>query len=395
MNVLYCDCFSGISGDMFLAALLDAGLPQQYLSQQLAQLKLPGFQGISVSKVNKESIQATLLSFEIATDQGQDQLRHLADIITIIENSSLPIAVQQTSKAIFQKLAEAEAKVHGSLIEDVHFHEVGAVDSILDIVGASIGIHYFSINQVYASALPLGCGQVQTQHGLLPLPAPATMEMITAAQAPVVPSPATSELVTPTGAAILSTLAKFEQPSMKLHSVGIGAGRRDLPWPNILRVFIGDSLISEGSHVELETNIDDMNPQFYGHIMSRLFEAGALDVYFTPIIMKKNRPATKFSVIARREDESKISDLLLRETSTLGVRVNLVHRHEAEREIRKITTRFGEVTIKLKIMDGKVIQISPEYEDCARLASENHLPLAHIYNEVLVAANELIKANPY
>jgi len=395
MNVLYCDCFSGISGDMFLAALLDAGLPQKYLSQQLAQLRLPGFQGISVRKVNKEAIQATLLNFEIAKDQDHPQLRHLADIITIIENSLLPATVQQTSKEIFQKLAEAEAKVHGSTIEDVHFHEVGTVDSILDIVGASIGIHYFSINQVYASALPLGCGQVQTQHGLLPLPAPATMEIITAARAAVVPSPATSELVTPTGAAILSTLAKFEQPSMTLHSIGIGAGRRDLPWPNILRIFIGDSLISEGSHIEIETNIDDMNPQFYGHIMSRLFEAGALDVYFTPIIMKKNRPATKFSVIARREDESKISDLLLRETSTLGVRVNLIHRHEAGREIRKITTRFGEATIKLKIMDGKVIQISPEYEDCARLASENQLPLAHIYNEVLLVANELVKANPF
>ena len=397
MSVLYCDCFSGISGDMFLAGLIDAGLPSDYLSEQLARLGLPGFKGITISKVLKGAIQGTLLKFEIDQEphehheghHSHTHQRNLNDIITIIENSGLPPVIQQTSIAIFNKLAEAEAKVHGKAIEEVHFHEVGAVDSILDIVGAAVGLNYFNIQQVFASALPLGSGQVQTQHGLLPLPAPATLELLTAVRAPLVPSTAIKELVTPTGAAILSTLAKFEQPAMRLQAVGIGAGGYDLDWPNVLRLLIGEDDKSDGLHVEIETNIDDMNPQFYGYIMTKLFELDALDVYFTPIIMKKNRPATKLSVIARWKDESKISDFLLRETSTLGVRVKEIQRHEADREIRKISTRFGEAVVKLKIMDGKVIQVSPEYDLCVKLASDNHLPINQVYNEISRLGSEL------
>ena len=398
MSVLYCDCFSGISGDMFLAGLVNAGLPVEFLSDQLGRLALPGFKGVAISKVLKGAIQGTFLKFEIDDEPHQDHeghhhthQRNLSDIITIIEKSGLPVLIQQTSIEIFKKLAAAEAKVHGKSIEEVHFHEVGAVDSILDIVGAAIGLNYFDIQQVYSSALPLGSGQVQTQHGLLPLPAPATLELLTAARAPLVPSPATKELVTPTGAAILSTLAKFEQPGMRLQAVGVGAGGYDLDWPNVLRLLIGEMNISEGPHIEIETNIDDMNPQFYGHIMTRLFELGALDVYFTPIMMKKNRPATKLSVIARHEDETRMSDFLLRETSTLGVRVKDIQRHEAGREIRKISTRFGEAIIKLKIMDGQVIQVSPEYDVCVRLASDNHLPINQVFNEVSRAGSELYK----
>jgi uncharacterized protein (TIGR00299 family) protein len=399
MTVLYCDCFSGISGDMFLAALIDAGLPVPYLSEQLARLGLPGFKGVKAKKVLKGAVQATFLEFELEEEPeaGHSEAhhhhhhhRHLGDILELIAHSSLPEAVQQTARDIFMKLAEAEAGVHGTSIEEVHFHEVGAVDSILDIVGASIGIHYFKVGQVYASALPLGSGQVKTQHGLLPLPAPATLALLTAAHAPVVSSPATQELVTPTGAAILSTLARFEQPAMQLQAQGTGAGGRDLPWPNILRVFLGDETAAVGEHVEIETNIDDMNPQFYGHVLGRLFELGALDVYFTPITMKKNRPAIKLSVIARHEDELKLSNVLLRETSTLGVRVTPVRRHEADREFRKIATSLGEAVVKLKKMDGKIVQVSPEYDVCVRLADEHGLPVAQVYNMVLRAAGDLL-----
>jgi len=246
MNSLYCDCFSGISGDMFLAALVDAGLPLLYLSEQLAYLNLSGFKRVSIARVPKGALQATQLKFEI--DDGHatnhegshhNHHRHLADIVELIEASGLPEPVQQTSLAIFRKLGEAEAAVHGCSLDEVHFHEVGAADSILDIVGAAVGLHYFGIQHVYASALPLGSGQVLTQHGWLPLPAPATARLLQAARAPILPSSATVELVTPTGAAILSTLARFEQPCMRFQALGLGAGDHDLPWPNILRLLIG------------------------------------------------------------------------------------------------------------------------------------------------------------
>jgi pyridinium-3,5-bisthiocarboxylic acid mononucleotide nickel chelatase len=393
MTILYCDCFSGISGDMFLGALLDAGLPVEYLDEQFKHLNLPEFQGVSAERVHKGALAATLLNLDIHEHHDEHEHhhgghRHLGDITHLITSSGLPEAVQQTSLKIFQKLAEAEAKVHGSSIEEVHFHEVGAVDSILDIVGAAIGLHYFDVQALYSSALPLGTGQVKTQHGLLPLPAPATLELLTMAHAPLTPSKATVELVTPTGAAILASMATFAQPEMVLERVGMGAGRRDMEWPNILRIFIGMPNQFSETHLEIETNIDDMNPQVYGHVMTRLFENGALDVYFTPIFMKKNRPATKLSVIARKDDEQKICDLLLRETSTLGVRVKPISRHEAQREIRKVTTRFGEVPVKVKMMDGKIIQAAPEYDVCSRLAKETGLPVMQIITEISAVSLE-------
>ena len=239
MTILYCDCFSGISGDMFLGALLDAGMPVEHLSKQFNLLNLPEFQGVTDQKVNKGPLAATLLQLDIREHpQEHDHPthhRHLDDIRRLIESSRLSGPVQQTSLKIFQKLAEAEARVHGSSIEEVHFHEVGAVDSILDIIGAAVGLEYFNIQSVFASALPLGTGQINTQHGILPLPAPAVLELIRMAQAPVTASKAKVELVTPTGAAILASLASFSLPDMKLTQVGIGAGRRDLEWPNVLR----------------------------------------------------------------------------------------------------------------------------------------------------------------
>lgn len=383
MTILYCDCFSGISGDMFLGALLDAGLPVEHLSDQFKRLNLPEFQGVAAEKVHKGGLAATLLKLDINEQQEEHDHHHryLGDIRNLIESNNLSESVKQTSLNIFQNLAEAEAKVHGTSIEEVHFHEVGAVDSILDIVGAAVGLEYFNIQSVFSSALPLGAGQVSTQHGLLPLPAPATLELIRMAQAPVIASKATVELVTPTGAAILASLATFHQPDMNLKQVGMGAGRRDLEWPNVLRVLIGDQAEDSGTHLEIETNIDDMNPQIYGHVMAKLFQAGALDVYFTPIFMKKNRPATRLSVIARKEDELTICNLLLRETSTLGVRVKPIWRHEAEREMRTIETCYGQVLVKIKILDGETMQATPEFDACVRLAEQAGVPVTSVLQE--------------
>jgi pyridinium-3,5-bisthiocarboxylic acid mononucleotide nickel chelatase len=239
MNVLYCDCFSGISGDMFLSALVDAGLPVDYLNQQLAKLNISEFRGITARQVHKGPLAATQVSVNIVYDPQEDHHRHLDDIIALIETSDLSAAVKQTCQKIFQTLAEAEAQVHGTNIQAVHFHEVGAVDSIIDIVGAAIGLEYFQIEAVYSSPLPLTSGQINTEHGVLPLPAPATLGLMKKAQALLTPCSACVELVTPTGAAILASMATFCIPSLKLNKVGVGAGQLDLEWPNIMRVIIG------------------------------------------------------------------------------------------------------------------------------------------------------------
>ena len=417
MKILYCDCFSGISGDMFLAAMLDAGLPRDFLVGQLALLNLPEYKGVKTSKILKGALMATLMEFDLEVGMDEQAASHseagsiedhdhehehehqhehhrharnLSEILKLINDSALKDSVKQTAAGIFIKLGEAEAKIHGTTLEEVHFHEVGATDSILDIVGAAIALDYYHIEQVYSSSIPLGNGTVQTQHGLLPIPAPATLELLKDAQARVAPSLAEKELVTPTGAAILATLARFEQPDMRLMNIGLGAGHHELSWPNVLRLIIGERSGEEGAHVEIETNIDDMNPQFYASVMQHLFAQGALDVYFTPIQMKKNRPAIKVSVICAIKDEAALSQVLLRETSTLGVRVKVLQRHEAIREKQQITTKYGPITVKTKQLEGKIIQANPEYEDCLSLAEKLHLPVAEIYREALVTAAALL-----
>jgi pyridinium-3,5-bisthiocarboxylic acid mononucleotide nickel chelatase len=399
MAILFCDCFSGISGDMFLGALVDAGLPVEYLADQYRKIHLHEFEGVRAQKVHKGALVATFIRLEFHdhedahthhhtadhADEGQhshhSHHRHLSDICTLIQTSELSERVKRTSLKIFQQLADAEAKVHGTSVEEVHFHEVGAVDSILDIIGAAIGLEYFNIEAVYSSALPLGTGQVYTQHGLLPLPAPATMELIQKAHAPVLPSKATVEMVTPTGAAILAALAEFRQPEMKITHVGIGAGQRDLEWPNVLRIMIGSPVQAATSYWEIETNIDDMNPQVYGYVMAKLFQAGALDVFLTPIFMKKNRPATKLSVIARDEDEAVICDLILRETSTMGLRVKPIKMREAEWEFQSVETCYGTVPVKLKIVKGEIIQATPEFDVCAQLSVQNNVAVMQVIQE--------------
>jgi len=377
MKIAYADCFSGISGDMFLAALLDAGLPLEVLQEGIEKLKLPEQVELRLTETHKGALRASNL--EVIVPHSHHH-RRLADILDILSNSQLFEQVKQTAARIFTLLAQAESRVHGEPVEHIHFHEVGALDSIVDVTGAMIGLEALGIERLYASPLPYGSGTMNSDHGLLPLPAPATLEVLRLAQAPLTPSPAQVELVTPTGAAILGALATFERPALTITGTGVGAGKRDLPWPNLMRLIIGETPANNTSDmVQLETNIDDMNPQFYGHVMEKLFAAGARDVYLTPIQMKKNRPGTLLGVIAYRRDEPALAELILRETTTLGLRVQPIVRYEAQREFRQIHTIYGTLNVKLKILNGKVIQSVPEYDECVRLANDNGVSLTEIY----------------
>jgi pyridinium-3,5-bisthiocarboxylic acid mononucleotide nickel chelatase len=397
--IAYFDCFSGASGDMILGSLIDAGLPLEELRDGLAGLSIAGEFSLTTEFVMRGALRATLLKVNLTNDHDHDHdhnHRHLEDIQRIIEDSNIPPSVKQQSLAIFGRLAQAEAHVHGVPIDHIHFHEVGAVDSIVDIIGAAWGLNRLGVSQVYASSLPLGHGELQGSHGTLPLPAPATLELLSMGGAPTRSHPGDKELVTPTGAAILTTMATFEQPSMKINRIGIGAGGRDLPWPNVLRVWLGEPLDHTSSPTSslsvLETNIDNMNPEIYGHIMAKLFEAGALDVYLTPIQMKKNRPGTMLSVIARPHDEANLTSLMLRETSTLGVRIHPCYRYEVERQVKVVDTEYGPVEVKLKWLDGQVKGIAPEYESCRKLALEKNLPLIDVFRAALCAGDTILSA---
>ncbi|BCY17005.1 UPF0272 protein [Leptolinea sp. HRD-7] len=381
MKIAYADCFSGVSGDMFLASLLDAGLPLDVLREGIDALGLPEKIELKLTETHKGALRASDL--EVIVPHSHHH-RHLSDILAIINGSRLNDSVKQTASRVFTLLAEAEALVHGEPVEHIHFHEVGALDSIVDVIGAAIGLDALGIQKLYASPLPYGSGTVESAHGLLPLPAPATLEILTRANAPLSPLQADAELVTPTGAAILATLAEFGWPAMSVTATGIGAGKRDLAWPNVMRLIIGETpdkapVEDPAEMVQIETNIDDMNPQFYGYVMDKLFAAGAKDVYLIPIQMKKNRPGTLLGVICLRRDEAAIGELILRETTTLGMRVLPIGRHEALREFRKVETRYGNLTVKLKVLNGEVIQSVPEYDECVRLAAENRVSLAEIY----------------
>lgn len=377
MKIAYVDCFSGISGDMFLAALLDAGLPLEVLQDAIKKLDLPEKVELHLTETHKGALRAANLDVIVPHNHHH---RHLSDILDILSRSRLSEQVKQTAGRVFILLAEAEARVHGEPIEQVHFHEVGALDSIVDITGAAIGLETLGIERLYASPLPYGSGMINSEHGQLPLPAPATLEVLQLAHAPLTPSPADVELVTPTGAAILGTLATFERPTLTITGTGIGAGKRDLAWPNVMRLIVGETPANGTSDmVQLETNIDDMNPQFYGYLMEKLFAAGARDVFLTPIQMKKNRPGTLLGVIAERRDESALAELILRESTTLGLRVQPVNRYEAQREFKQIQTPYGNLTIKQKLLNGKIIQSVPEYDECVRLAQENGVSLKEIY----------------
>ncbi|MCC6176021.1 MAG: nickel pincer cofactor biosynthesis protein LarC [Chloroflexi bacterium] len=470
MTLLYVDCFSGISGDMLLGALLDAGLSLDTLRAELGKVPVGGYRLEAWQNVS-HGIAGTRL--DVLVDEQAQPERRLADIQALLDASGLDPWVRSTAAAIFGRLASAEAKIHATSVEAVHFHEVGAVDSIVDVIGAAIGLLALGVERIYASSLPLPGGTIRASHGLLPAPAPATLEILAAVGAPTRPAPVEGELVTPTGAAILAELATFEQPRLRVRRVGYGYGTKDLPWPNAVRLWFGeawqpapprpwwtpatlpapgerssahahphaaqasaththpqvdspwpaeaqasDSHAGQSQSIEptaverkplgqattgnetsslglirdevvaIEANLDDMTPEALGYAMERLFAAGALDVYFTPIQMKKNRPGTLLGVIAPPDRAAALAGVILQETTTLGVRMQPLARLIAPRRQEAVQTAFGPIRVKLKLLgeDGRVIA-SPEYDDCARIARLHGLPLADVYRIALLAVD--------
>ena len=381
-KIAYFDCFSGCSGDMVIGSLLDAGLSPELLKQELKKIPLSGY-GLIVEKVLRSAIMATRVTVTVL-EAGDHPERHLSDILSIIENSTLAFDLKEQGTTLFRRIAEVEAEIHGEPLESVHFHELGGVDSIIDIMGALIGLKLLGIERCYSSPLVTGSGTVFTLHGHLGVPAPATLKLLEMAHAPIAQSPHApqTELLTPTGALLLTSLAEFGRPEMVVHRTGYGAGHKDFErWPNVLCVWLGETNTpaKDSDLVLLETNIDDMNPEIYGYLMDRLFERGALDVWFTPIYMKKNRPATMVSVIIARILEPEAVSILMKETSTLGVRTRSLSRHSAERTSFGFKSSFGDVQVKIKRFEGKITSISPEYEYCSRIAIEKSIPLHEIY----------------
>ena len=386
MTIAYFDCFSGISGDMTLGALVDAGLPIEVLRSELAKLNLPGYT-ITSEQVRRSGLAATKV--HVVLDEKEQPSRHLSDIQKIINGSTLSPAIKQKSLSIFQRLAEVEAKVHGTTPEKVHFHEVGAVDALVDIVGSVIGLDHLGITEIIGSPVNVGSGTVHTAHGKLPVPAPATAELLR--NIPLYSSSITFELTTPTGAAIISTLASSfgPLPQMTMNRIAYGAGNKDIPGqPNVLRLMIGEpvSAYEEDTSIVIESNIDDMNPQIYGHLIDTLMSKGAHDVYLTPIIMKKGRPAILLSVLTDKSKSAEVLDTIFRETTSIGVRIQEVGRKKLSREIRTVETPYGKVRVKISRRGDEIMTITPEYEDCKKLAEEKQVPLKTVMDEAKARA---------
>jgi uncharacterized protein (TIGR00299 family) protein len=378
---VYFDCFSGASGDMLLGALLDAGLSLDELKGCLADLPIEGYDVTTIAE-ERQGLRGTKVTVEY--DEAHQPHRHLSDITSMIDQSKLPVWVKETASAVFGRLARAEARVHGTTPDEVHFHEVGAIDSIVDIIGVVAGLYLLQVKAVYASPLPLGGGTVKAAHGILPVPAPATLQILAEAHVPLQPHPAQVELVTPTGAALLAELAHFEQPALAVEAVGYGFGTRHVPALNAVRVWLGQSCENtpwqKDEAVLLECNLDDATGQALGYVQGRLLEAGALDVWCTPIYMKKNRPGVLLAVLAKPVQLPDLASLILRETPTLGVRWRRMERIVAERTTETVETPWGTVRVKIKQYDGQAVAATPEFEDCARLARETQMPWQAVYD---------------
>lgn len=380
MKIAYFDLIAGASGDMLLGALLDAGLAPDRLRQRLAALHIDDFE-LKIQRLDKNGFSATKLDVLIAKDVPT---RHVHEIEAIIRNSDLDNGIQEQAIAIFNRIAKVEARIHGTTLDQVHLHELSGVDTIVDVVGVLVGLQELGVEQVYASPVPLGRGFAHGAHGTFPIPAPATLGLLEGV--PVTGLDLDKELVTPTGAALLTHLAvEFGPiPAMTMMAVGYGAGGRDLPIPNVLRVLIGEQADAGDMHIEsllmLETNIDDMNPELYEYVMERLFEAGALDVFLTSVQMKKNRPGTKISVLCNEQDAHHLQDILYSETTTLGIRQLHVQRSALSRTSQIVETIYGKVNIKIASLPDGSQRASPEYDDCRRLAQEHGVAIREIYH---------------
>ena len=424
MKVLYYDCFCGISGDMHIAAMLDLGVPQEYLLKEISKLKIDSEYEIKIQKTIKKGITGTRVDvilknehdhhynhhYDNLSDENivghshnhqhehshthhhhednENNIEHhhrgLKEIEEIINSSDLNDNVKKLSVKTFMKVAEAEAKVHGKDLYEVHFHEVGAVDSIIDIVASAITLDYLKVDKIIASSIQLGGGFVKCAHGIIPVPAPATVEILKGI--PVKTGVVEFETTTPTGAAILAANVQeyTDKIDFQIDKVAYGLGHRELEIPNVLRVYLGTIKESEKTEEQyiIETNIDDMNPEFYEYIEEKLFSNGALDVYKTAIIMKKGRPAIKLSVLVSDDKEEEILRIIFKETTSIGVRKYKVEKIMLDRDFSKKTTVFGEVTLKNSYYKGELIKSKPEYEECKVVAKENNIPLKQVYEEI-------------
>jgi len=441
MRIAYFDCFAGISGDMCVGALIDLGLKPETLAAELRKLPLEGYR-VETARVDKRGIQAVQFRVLLAAAQGEQlaDLEHeevnqledvsempapgeiepahstLPEIMALIEASRLSPGVKSTASAVFARLAEAEGKVHGLPKEQVHFHEVGAVDAIIDVVSAAIGLEQLGIEAVYASPLHLGSGFVRSAHGLYPVPGPATAELLTGVS--VYTSQAQGELVTPTGAAILATLARGfgALPLMTVESVGYGAGRRQREFPNVVRVFLGEAQAvggpaarqvrdpfpeqhaaspgpagdHEGPAVVIEANLDDMNPELYENLSERLLEAGALDVLLIPVHMKKGRPGMLLQVLAYPPSVDGLLRVVFAESTSIGARTYPVTKRMLQREVVVVATPYGPLGVKVAWLEGRVVNLSPEYEDCRQAARRQDVPLKEVFAAALAAARQFV-----
>jgi uncharacterized protein (TIGR00299 family) protein len=417
MRVAYLDCFSGISGDMFLGALIDAGVSPKIFEQTVEALKIGA--RLEISRVNRSGISATKVDVMVKGEkdspregrtrvsdphqhnhshdvhhhapQPHEHHRGLTEIREIIRSAEISEPARNTAIAIFDKLGVAESKIHNVPIDQIHFHEVGAVDALVDIVCAAVGVQVLGVDEIVCSPLNVGGGTVQCAHGTFPIPAPAAVELLKGAL--VYSSGPQAELVTPTGAAIVAVLAtRFSAfPEMRIEKLGYGAGTRDFPaHANVLRITVGEAIpqlavkTSQETIVVLEANLDDMNPQVYGYVIDRLLEAGALDVFSTPVQMKKNRPGSLLTILAKLEDASKLTEIVFAETTTLGVRRREEKRQVLARKWNTVSTRFGDVRIKIASLNGTVTSYAPEYEDCRRIAAEHRVPLKMVIQEAVL-----------
>ena len=427
MKIAYFDCFSGISGDMTLGALVDAGVPPEILTDGLATLKLDAEFSLHFEKAVKHNITGTRAIVDVHpahTASHQEEAhshehghththehshhhhehgpsRHLSDIFKLLDDSDLDTAVRDTAKRVFDRLAEAEAKVHNTSKDNVHLHEVSGIDSIVDIVGSAIGLAYLEVDAVYASPLSLGRGFVRCAHGVMPVPVPGTMELLKGV--PIHQTDIPKELVTPTGAALITTLSHGfgVMPQMRLDRIGYGAGTRDLEQrPNLLRLCLGEQtsdtdLKPTHHHTEtdsvdiIETNVDDMSPEITGYVTTQLFEHGALDVFLAPVYMKKGRPATQITVLCPKTHRDSLIELLLTETTTFGVRLSSADRIKLRRDFVQVETQWGTIQAKRGYLNSTLIKTVPEYEDCKRLAEQNNVPLRQVYAEALRNLNSV------
>ncbi|MBS1233034.1 MAG: hypothetical protein H6R42_688 [Nitrospirae bacterium] len=388
MKIAFFDCFSGISGDMCLGAIVDAGIPLKELEKELQKISVTGYR-LSMKKVDRGHLKACKVAVEVKAGLEVQDRRTWKDVRKIIQASALPQDIKQKGLSVFKTIFEAEAKVHGGTFQTVHLHELGAIDCMIDVFGTIIGLNLLGVKRILSSPVNLGSGFVKTKTGMLPVPAPATAEILK--NVPVYSHYVHTELTTPTGAALIKGLSsgQGDMPVMDVEKIGIGAGNRDIVhWPNVLRIFIGTSdspdktATPDEKVIVIETNIDDMNPQVFEHVIAMLYKAGALDVYLTQVIMKKGRPGVKLTALCDESRKEALMKIILRETSSIGLRYYETRRSVMQREIQTVNTQFGTVRVKVASLGGKIIKAAPEYEDCRKIARQNNIPLIEVMKNI-------------